>query len=1194
LRQEVWSRQTAVLEELAVFEEQNPSLPISSGIACCRKALENIRTIFDPEAHLSADEPDPRHLLYADLLHLDALPLNDQWEPEADSQAMVESLLALIAREQGEWWRTFNGHCERRDHETTARILEYLAANPEGASRIEEFRQVREKHISECQAALRRDVEETRKHVENAVAFGLLREQERDDFVADIDGIEMAIDYTLRFFERHAQLSTIRKAILAKRNVEVDGVRQRLESVQIGSEHPAYARIHTALDTGDVLTANEYIDMALGHLPLPEIEPQATIFDEFFPQTLRAIANFMEPPHPAERPDPLRIVNEVRSYAKGHRRTYAIGPVNMYRVEGNQAAQAADMLEAWFTAKKTQRLDEARARIVLTAFGLNPVQVAINRSARHRWIDVVSDPIHDRNRCPVPAYGYSANGRYRILCVWDRPTEEDLLNDIGEASHGSPTFVFHFGCMTEQRRRTFLVIDDAVVLYLCGEPGSRLPVLFECTLPFTFLEPYTTTAGLVPPEMFYGRARERDSIIDPMGSCFIYGGRQLGKTALLRDVERRFYAPQEGRVARWLDLKAEGIGYDRPIEEIWHLLSKELKRVGVLPANLPDHTGVDRLLEHIQSWLGEDERRRILLLLDEADRFLESDGKGKEGFVHCARIKGWMDRTERRFKVVFAGLHNVQRTAGQENHPLAHYGEPICIGPLLDHGEWREARALLEHPFASIGYRFESSDLVTRILSQTNYYPNLIQLYCNQLLRHIHNPHQVVFDPKISPPYMITSRHVEEAYDSQDLRKAIRDRLMWTLQLDQRYEVIAYSIAYSSISGRERGRVDGFPVPWIREEALTWWKAGFRSDTSEEYFRALLDEMVGLGILRVVDVDRYALRSPNVISLMGTEGEIEARLSGDREAPLEYEPAAFRAAFRVANHVDASRRSPLTARQESELRGRNKNGISVIVGCTASGIEELPHFLISTFGDEFFIQLEDVFDRTGFAERRNVLSGRERDGTTLLLVSPTCPWSELWINEAAQKLRNLTSKRSFVHVAFVADPETAWQWIGQHPTRADLSPLIISLKPWHDAALRQWLDDCSLPSDKSSRERITHVTGNWPIQLQRFYQGSKADPHHWERYLEELAVALRDPKMAADIARDLGLTLHELCKILRDLVTLGEASVEDLAGIIEDVSGEVVQHSLRWAELLSLVTPVGYSSWHVNPLVARILETVGE
>lgn len=94
--------------------------------------------------------------------------------------------------------------------------------------------------------------------------------------------------------------------------------------------------------------------------------------------------------------------------------------------------------------------------------------------------------------------------------------------------------------------------------------------------------------------------------------------------------------------------------------------------------------------------------------------------------------------------------------------------------------------------------------------------------------------------------------------------------------------------------------------------------------------------------------------------------------------------------------------------------------------------------------------------------------------------------------------------------------------------------------------------------------------------------------------MEELAVAPRDPKIAADIARNLGLTLHEPCKILRDLVTLGEASVEELAGIIEDISDEVVQQSLRWAELLSLVTPVGHSSWQVNPLVARILETVGE
>jgi len=308
--------------------------------------------------------------------------------------------------------------------------------------------------------------------------------------------------------------------------------------------------------------------------------------------------------------------------------------------------------------------------------------------------------------------------------------------------------------------------------------------------------------------MFYGRVIEREAIIAPMGTCFIYGGRQLGKTALLRDIERSFHAPSEGRIAVWIDLKTRGIGIDRPIDEIWQILIVEFKKLGVLPASLPDHTGPDRLFERLQEWLENDEQRRILLLLDEADRFLASDGR--EEFGRAARIKGLMDSTNRRFKVVFAGLHNVQRTTKQENHPLAHYGDPLCIGPLLANGEWREARALVERPLASLGFRFESPDLVTRILSQTNYYPNLIQLYCTQLLRHITSLNIPTFDPKTSPPYVITSRHVDEAYQSQELRAQIRDRFMLTLQLDQRYEVIAYAMSYRYFLDSEHSLIDGF------------------------------------------------------------------------------------------------------------------------------------------------------------------------------------------------------------------------------------------------------------------------------------------------------------------------------------------------------------------------------------------------
>jgi hypothetical protein len=99
---------------------------------------------------------------------------------------------------------------------------------------------------------------------------------------------------------------------------------------------------------------------------------------------------------------------------------------------------------------------------------------------------------------------------------------------------------------------------------------------------------------------------------------------------------------------------------------------------------------------------------------------------------------------------------------------------------------------------------------------------------------------------------VITSRHVEEAYQSQDLRQAIRDRFKLTLGLDKRYEVIAYSIAYGSLESA-KGRVDGFSVSWIRDQILYWWKEGFHGRSSVDEIRALLEEMVGLGILRVTN-----------------------------------------------------------------------------------------------------------------------------------------------------------------------------------------------------------------------------------------------------------------------------------------------------------------------------------------------------
>ena len=1206
LREQIFAKHPAVLEELDGFESSSNSFLVRVGIKRCRLALENVFTLFDPEGPSPSNEQFVTDLLHADLLRIPSVSFDAEWTPHSPHTGLIlHSILDLVAFDRFDWKTAFERHHEERDHEATEKVLEYLARTGNNDLDISEMSARREEAIRECRIALRRDVDATRKEVEGAVHYGLLKEKERLDYAAELEQVEKSIQEVLFFRKVHEKLSDIRKKIESRRVGEVEGVRKRLDASMISKDHPDYMRIHALLEKGDIHTANEYIHLVSQNLSLPDAESQPQRFRTFFPGMFREISDFLE----ENKGKISKVVNDVRSFSKGHRQTYKIGPVDMYRVAGNQALQAADMLEVWFSAKKTQRMDEDGARIILNNLGFNTLKLSVTRPGRRTWLDLRTEPLRDRNRCPVPFYGSNANGRYRILCVWDRPTEEDLVNDLGETSHGVPALVFHFGRMTEQRRRdlsrlcrerrrTFVVLDDVFLLYLCGERGSRLPILFECALPFTFFEPYTTTAGLVPPEMFYGRSRERDSIFDPNGTCFIYGGRQLGKTALLRDVERTFHNPERGKVALWIDLKTHGIGYDRSVDELWLLLGSEFKRLGVIPASMPAHAGVDTILNHVQKWLQEDERRRILLLLDEADRFLEVDGRKtkdekqeKGEFVRSDRLKGLMERTNRRFKVVLAGLHNVARTTRLENHPLAHFGEPTCIGPLLNDGESREARALVEQPLATLGYFFDSPDLVMRIVSQTNYYPSLIQLYCNQLLRHVAQPQPVTFDPKTSPPFLITSRQIEEAYKSQELRKAIRDRFMWTLDLDPRYRVIALSIALRS--GAPWDSDEGLSIPWVRDQALTFWRSGFQDVVTEDSFRVLLDEMVGLGVLRTVADGRYALRSPSVATLIGTEEEIELELAGAEgrlEVPPPYEATKFRTAFRS----DRSKRSPLTAQQESDLRSK-QNGVCVVFGCEAAGIKDLQAFLKSAYSDCLF-EVDRALDSASFRKWLAEFEPQDKDSVSLILVPSIAPWNDYWIREANECLHTHRPRSRFVRVIFLADEKTAWQLLSAE-TAGELTAesfASFSLGPWHDAALHQWLDDCGFPSDRQSRERMRAVTGNWPSLLQRFYERARLDVPKAGQILAQLEDLLDTKTCILEVGREFGMDGSAVRRVLRDLTIVESATIEELSAIVDDIPPGIVSETIRWADRLSLVRPEGNGRWCVDPVVGKIAKAITE
>jgi hypothetical protein len=93
-----------------------------------------------------------------------------------------------------------------------------------------------------------------------------------------------------------------------------------------------------------------------------------------------------------------------------------------------------------------------------------------------------------------------------------------------------------------------------------------------------------------------------------------------------------------------------------------------------------------------------------------------------------------MGDTNRRFRVIFVGLHNAQRFQGIPNQLLAHFGDPLAVGPL----EAKAALELVHEPLQVLGFQFADDSVPLRMLSYTNYHPSLIQLFCQELLQRLH------------------------------------------------------------------------------------------------------------------------------------------------------------------------------------------------------------------------------------------------------------------------------------------------------------------------------------------------------------------------------------------------------------------------------------------------------------------------
>ena len=1184
LRSDVDKLAPAARSAIEHLRRTNSALPLASALARAFDVIDSLHGLLQREFEVDA-AVGPIQALSDDLLLVPQLRIDDNGN--VDESRPREAALALMLDNDAHvktLSEAFRARLDRDDLRGAHAVCERMAA--EADPEEDACRSRLDRVLVEERHRLRRQLDQFVQKLEQAFIIAEISDGERADLTA-------AIADTRRLADSGEVLSALRSYADIERRVEepyASGIArlQALLDPYLPLDDPReQALVQHALDAGDLSTLHEQFDCLQAGQPL--VSPDAGERSRL--ASFLAVANRI-----TEELDGDVGPSHDALVGAASRREDVLG-LNFSSLSPAQAKHSAEVLECWYLMSRHRAVEPGLLGRFFTALGFgvarkNGVRVRSDSSAIVR-----TEPLRTRELCPVHPFGSDADGRYDVVLNWSASARESIIQGI-DTNPNAHTFVLHFGKLAREDREwlrswsighsaQFVTVDETLVLYLATLPAGALSALFGCTLPFTCVEPFFTAPGLVPPESFFGRESERRAIMDRYGSCFVYGGRQLGKTALLHAAQSTFHAPTSHRLALYVDLRVHDIGIGHGADRIWQVLWPLFSDLGVV-AERSMPRGRDGLMgaitESVVRWLAQDDDCRILLLLDEADAFLADDLKSE--FSVATGLKGLMDNTQRKFKVVLCGLHNVLRNTERANHPLAHLGEPICVGPLLENGDLQQARALVRSPMAAVGYTFENENLPTQILVWTNYYPSLIQIYGEALLRHVRQ------SPVGELPRVITADDIQAVFDRDQFRDYIRDRFSLTLQLDPRYEVIAYAMAFELLQGDSDVFSRGLDSRAILNLAREAWAEGF--DITEREFGTLLQEMCGLGVLRQRLGDArqspsYVFRNPNVLLLLGDTENIMDVLVKNRDLPDVFEASAFHGHY-PQGPSQSPRRGPLTHEQESLLKRGGR--IAALCGTRAANLPAVCEFLDERMGKGLVRRLDPCLDDNELARRLNALRpGRD---THVCLVGEHDPWSLRWIERAGDVLHK-AQRGAALRVVFPADPDQLWRIVAELPDEflEHSNGLFdwVTAQPWTAAFLRRWTSDQNLHEASPKIDELLELTGGWPLLLERYAESNEKTWKAKSAALAEYVTANADELLDA-----LGLGNKATClevAALRDCGTLTSEEVEVYGSLLAEEGSHafrpgVLRRRLFWAIQLGLVQDVS-GSLSLNPLVARIL-----
>ena len=521
---------------------------------------------------------------------------------------------------------------------------------------------------------------------------------------------------------------------------------------------------------------------------------------------------------------------------------------------------------------------ESQIQSLLSGIGLNVKRVDRTPGKHEEAFRVTLIPDEKSRadyRHPISAFGTQAKSPMSVILLQGNVPAKQLVDTIAGMGLGGLVIVFlNYPVSLAVRRQIaeefhktsiqnpFILIDQVLFVHLAlHQETERLPVMLQCTLPYTAYQPFVRDGGATADEMFCGRVKELASIKDKNGACVVYGGRQLGKTALLERAESLCHKPKEGMYAIYCNVIRCVTEEEIVAEVIACIREKENLEIS-------NCHSLKELSKQFEAMFNSGKVSQVLLLLDETDNFLEHISG--QNYAPLQPLIDLKRRTKNNFKFVLAGLHNVCRAknATANNGVFGQLGTPLCIKPLSP----TDALRLLSRPLQYLGFQIERYPHLETILTKTNYYPGILQFFGYMLVETLNSQYSKYYRAVDgNPPFTLQDDQLGAVINSADLNRSIKDKFRWSLELDQRYFMIARCIAvlYYMNSGSTNSWL-GFTIDEIMEVASQYDILCLRSESPDDY-RNLLDEMVDMGILSKPDPaqNKYRLRRSSFIDIIG-------------------------------------------------------------------------------------------------------------------------------------------------------------------------------------------------------------------------------------------------------------------------------------------------------------------------------------